>query len=228
MASAKGIKYFFIRKLAKILINGLVWTCRVSVRGARVADDLKKKQVPIIYIYWHRHIFFNVYKFKHTGARPLISLSDDGELISRIAREFGMEPIRGSSSRGGMRAFLKLLKAVQQEKSEILITADGPKGPARQIKDGTLVLAQKTGAAVVPISWYASRVKIFPRTWDKFIIPRPFSRIVFAYDQPLTIPPNLGEEGLTDVKNKLQVTLDDLEKKIIEDYLGKTSDKEDR
>jgi len=228
MASAQAIKYFFIRKLAKILINGLVWTCRVSIRGDRAIADLKKQQVPIVYIYWHRHIFFNVYKFKHTGARPLISLSADGEIISRIAREFGMEPIRGSSSRGGMRAFLKLLKAVRQEKSEILITADGPKGPARQIKDGTLVLAQKTGAAVVPIGWYASRVKIFHKTWDKFIIPRPFSRIVFAYDQPLMIPPDLGEEGLSNLKNRLQETLDNLEKMVIEESLQKAGNKEDR
>jgi len=214
MAFQKKIKYFFIRKAAKAVIISIIKTCKLKIIGHEHVETLRKQKKSIIYAHWHRHIFVTIYRFRNTGARPLISLSGDGEIVSQVAVEFGMNPVRGSSSKGGTRAFLKLLNAIKEDHSEVLITADGPKGPLRQIKDGTIRLAQKTGSVIVPICWHASRVKILKKTWDKFKIPMPFSTITYAYGQPLVIPGNAARDNYPQLKETLKESIDALEKKI--------------
>jgi lysophospholipid acyltransferase (LPLAT)-like uncharacterized protein len=214
MTFRKKIKYFFIRKLVWLLIHLVIKSCKLRITGFETVEKLRKKNIPIIYAYWHRHIFVTIYRFKKTGARPLISLSQDGELISQIAVEFGMNPVRGSSSRGGARAFLALVNTIKENHSEVLITADGPKGPSRQIKDGTIRLAQKTNAVIVPIGWLASREKVFLKTWDKFKIPLPFSKITYAYGEPVVIPADARREDFCELKENLKKAIDELEEKV--------------
>ncbi len=211
MASQKKFKFFLIRKVAKILILAIIKTCRFKIVGYHNIKTLRNKNIPIIYVYWHRHIFVTIYRFKNTGARPLISLSGDGEIVSQVAEEFGMNPVRGSSSKGGARAFIKLLNTIKEDKSEVMITADGPKGPLREIKDGTIRLAQKTGSVIVPICWHGSRVKILEKSWDKFKIPLPFSTIVYAYGTPFEIPVDSSKDDYAHLKAKLKSAVDKLE-----------------
>ena len=215
MGSGQKFKFFFLKKAAKLFIHIIVFTCRKKCTGEEKAENLKNTGKPIIYIFWHRHIFYNIFKFKGTNARPLISFSTDGEIVSQIAEEFGMNPVRGSSSKGGARAFLNMVNAIKSENSEIMITADGPKGPAREIKDGTIHIARKTGAALIPISWYASRVRIFDKSWDKFMIPLPFGKIHFSYGDPVGIPAEISKDEYPKYKKILKTRLDDLEKDII-------------
>ena len=214
MTFRKKIKYFFIRKLVWLLIHLVIKSCKLKITGFETVEELRKQNIPIIYAYWHRHIFVTIYRFKKTGARPLISLSEDGELVSRIAVEFGMNPVRGSSSRGGARAFLALVNSIKENNSEVLITADGPKGPSRQIKDGTIRLAQKTNAVIVPIGWHASREKVFLKTWDKFKIPMPFSKITYGYGEPVVIPADAAREGYDELKENLKKAIDALEEEL--------------
>ncbi len=197
-----------------MLIHAIIKTCKITITGWERIHELKEKSIPIIYAQWHRHIFVTIYRFKNTGARPLISLSEDGELVSRVAVEFSMNPVRGSSSKGGARAFLELVNTIRQDNAEVLITADGPRGPARQIKDGTIRLAQKTGSLIVPIAWHASREKVFEKTWDKFKIPLPFSKIIYAYGQPVVIPRDAPRGEYGRLKEKLKKAIDDLENEI--------------
>lgn len=208
MTSHRIPRYFFLRKTVRILINTVIKTCRMRVIGEAHVQALRASNTPIIYTFWHRHIFVTIFRFKKSGARPLISHSQDGEIVAQVAMEFGMKPVRGSSSSGGARAFLKLLESIKTEKAEILITADGPKGPLREIKDGTILLAQKTGSAIVPICWHASRIKIFKKSWDRFMIPLPFSRITFSYGDPFILPPAVKgekkEQHLDTLKSELQ------------------------
>lgn len=216
MAFPKKIKYFVIRKAAKLLISGIVKTCKLKIVGYEEVKKLREQAVPIIYAYWHRHIFVTIYRFMNTGARPLISLSEDGEIVAQIAIEFGMNPVRGSSSRGGAKAFIKLLNSIKEEKSEVLITADGPKGPAREIKDGVIRLAQKSGSVVVPIAWHADRVKILEKSWDRFKIPLPFGAITYAYGKPIPIPATGSKEDEETWKQRLKEAIDALEKQLEE------------
>jgi len=183
----KKIKLLLLKKMAAAMIRVVVSSSRVKVSGQEAVAALKRQDLPLIYIFWHRHILYVIHQFRNTGARPLISLSSDGELVAAVAEEFGMNPIRGSSSKGGARAFLNMARCVQNERAAVLITADGPKGPARIVKDGAVQLALRTGAFIVPISWSGSRVKILEKSWDRFMIPLPFGRIHFAYGQPLRL-----------------------------------------
>ncbi len=125
-----------------------------------------------------------------------------------------MFPVRGSSSKGGARAFLELVRSVREEKSQVLITADGPKGPARRVKEGTVQLAAKTGAWVVPVSWAATRVKVMEKSWDRFLVPLPFGRIRFAYGQPLRVEPGLDPAAIERTLDDLSARLDLLQQEI--------------
>jgi lysophospholipid acyltransferase (LPLAT)-like uncharacterized protein len=214
MAYRKKIKYFLIRKTAKLLINAIILTCRLKIEGREYVEEARRKEKPIIYAYWHRHIFVTIYRFKKTGARPLISLSEDGELVAQIAEEFGMKPVRGSSSRGGARAFLELVNTIKNDRAEVLITADGPKGPPCRIKDGTIRLAQKTSAVIIPIAWYSSRQKIFEKTWDKFKIPLPFGRITYSYGEPFEVLHRAPREEFDGLKENLKKAIDKLEQEL--------------
>ncbi len=209
MAFLQKIKYFLTKKIIKYFILFTIKTCKINISGEEEIKKLKKNNIPVIHIFWHRHIFFTIYKFRNVGAQPLVSLSKDGELVSNVAEEFGMNPVRGSSSKGGARAFLELTHSIKKNKSEILITADGPKGPPEKIKDGTILLAQKTNSVIVPISWYANRVKIFEKSWDKFLVPLPFSKIYFSFGNPFYI--NKDKNDITELKKELENELKRLE-----------------
>ncbi len=214
MGFRKKLKYFFIRKGAKLLITALVKTSRLKITGYPQVQELRRQGESIIYVYWHRHILVTIHRFKNTGARPLISLSEDGEIVAQVALEFGMNPVRGSSSRGGARAFIGLMNAIKEEKSEVMITADGPKGPPREVKDGTIRLAQKTGSVIVPIGWHATRLKILEKSWDRFKIPKPFGTITYAYGPPFRIPEGTGKEDYPRLRDELKAEIDKLEQQL--------------
>jgi lysophospholipid acyltransferase (LPLAT)-like uncharacterized protein len=214
MTFPRKIKTLLQKKLAKLLIEAIVFCSRVEVSGRENIAALQNKNLPLIYIFWHCHILFVIHQFKNTGARPLISLSSDGELVAAVAEEFGMNPIRGSSSKGGARAFLNMVRSVQKENAQVLITADGPKGPARQLKAGTVQLALKTRAYVIPISWSGSRVKILEKSWDRFLIPLPFGHIHFAYGQPLQVTTAGDEASLQQAADMLAEKLNRLEESL--------------
>ena len=205
------IKYFILKKISRLLICSIIFTCK---KRTVHLFDIEKLTGPSIFLFWHRHIFFIIYKFRKSMARPLISLSKDGELVAQIAVEFGLNPIRGSSSKGGMRAFLALIRTIRQIKNpQILITADGPKGPAKKIKDGIILLAQKTSVPIIPITWNSTRTKIFEKSWDRFMIPLPFSQITFFYGHPIYIPSDLKREDIPAFKLEIEREIRDLEKK---------------
>ena len=213
MGFSRRIKNKILSRLGKWAIFLTIRTCSVTVRGQQDVEAVSPG-TPVIYLFWHCHIFHVIYQFKNRGARPLVSLSEDGELVSGIARKFGMDPVRGSSSKGGARAMLEMISCLREGKGEILITADGPRGPAREIKKGTILLARKTGAMIVPISWYGSRVKIMRKSWDHFMIPLPFSQIRFAFGRPIKI----GDQGVKFWQQELRQTLNDLENGLMAEF----------
>ena len=124
----------------------------------------------------------------------LVSPSEDGEIIARIALGWGFKIIRGSGSHSIVRAWLEMKKELEKG-GELIIVPDGPRGPARRLRPGCLKLAQETGALLVPFSFSASR-KRFLKSWDRFLVFYPFSRIVAVYGRPLTIGENLDDAGL--------------------------------
>ncbi len=119
--------------------------------------------VPLIYMFWHRHILFVIHQFRNCGARPLISLSSDGELVAAVAEEFGMDPVRGSSSKGGARAFLHMARCVRQEKGR---GADHRRRAARarpRGQGGAVQLAAEDGGLRHSHQLGRSRVKVLEK-----------------------------------------------------------------
>lgn len=119
--------------------------------------------------------------------RPLVSQSRDGDLVAYVCNSFGINPFRGSSSRGGMKAILGMKQQIESG-GRVAISPDGPRGPLRSIQPGITYLAQKSQAQIVPISFGARKHWVFG-SWDEFVVPKPFNRISVVYGPPLTIGP---------------------------------------
>jgi lysophospholipid acyltransferase (LPLAT)-like uncharacterized protein len=113
------------------------------------------------------------------------SRSRDGELVARWIRRFGLEPVRGSSTRGGGEA-LRLLTRALRSGHEVVVVPDGPKGPREVLKPGVIALARLTGAPIVPMALGASREWRL-RSWDEFRIPKPFARCVMRFGEPIYV-----------------------------------------
>ena len=135
---------------------------------------------------WHNRLLLISYVLKRfTPHRPgagLISASRDGDLVTDLTERFGFDVVRGSSSRLGASAILELT-AVLASGRDVLITPDGPRGPAYDLGPGIIFLAQKSGAAVVPINMeYSAYWRV--KSWDKFILPRPFAKVRVIFGPP--------------------------------------------
>ncbi len=133
---------------------------------------------------WHGQIIPLSYAFRNRGVKILVSQSRDGEFITRAIGKLGFGTIRGSSSRGGAKALLKIIEELDDD-ARIAITPDGPKGPGYVVKEGIAMAAIKSGAPVVPVIVDAKNA-IRLKSWDSFTIPLPFSKVDIFVKEPMT------------------------------------------
>jgi lysophospholipid acyltransferase (LPLAT)-like uncharacterized protein len=129
-----------------------------------------------------------------SGLKILISRHRDGELITRTVRHFGLETVRGSSTRGGIAGIKGLARALQ-EGYDVCIAPDGPRGPRCKVQPGVIQLARITGFPVFPFTFSAFPRKVLS-SWDRFIIPYPFSRGVFVFGEPISVDRAATEEEI--------------------------------
>lgn len=142
---------------------------------------------------------------------PLISPSQDGEIVAQIVARWGYRILRGSSSHSIIRAWNEMKRELLQG-GELIIVPDGPRGPDRKLKPGCLKLAQETGAYLVPFTFSASRKKIF-QTWDRFLLFYPFSKVVVLIGQPLAIDSGITEDELEKERQKVESLMVELDEK---------------
>lgn len=135
---------------------------------------------------WHGRMLYFPPLYYRQRFTILVSHSKDGEFVSRVLQCFGAHVTRGSSSRGGAKALREIVRKVRSGYHAAL-TPDGPRGPRYHVQPGIVAVAQKTGAAIVPVTYSARWKKVF-RSWDAFLMPLPFSRIVVIYGQPIYVP----------------------------------------
>jgi lysophospholipid acyltransferase (LPLAT)-like uncharacterized protein len=121
-------------------------------------------------------------KKKHYG---LAGLNRDGELISKVGNQLGWKILRGSSSKGGSRIFIEIVKILRQPSTLIGITPDGPRGPEKIPKAGVIKAAQKTGAIIIPVSSISTKNWKFVN-WHTFFLEKPFGKIYLKYGKPIT------------------------------------------
>jgi lysophospholipid acyltransferase (LPLAT)-like uncharacterized protein len=161
-----------------------------------------------IFTFWHGRIFPATYYWRHRGIVVMTSMNLDGEAIAQCIRRFGFGAARGSSSRGGFRALAEMIRDIRNGR-DTAFTIDGPRGPRYVAKQGPVLLAMKTGAAIFCFHISMKR-KIQLRSWDEFQIPLPFTQAVVLKAAPLWAPPDSTEEELREIHQKMQQVLDDL------------------
>jgi len=162
---------------------GRTWRIRVANGEALAAARASGRG--FVFSLWHGHLLPLLWHHRGEGVVVLISEHRDGELVARAAASLGFGLIRGSTTRGAGRALISMVRTLQEGK-EIAITPDGPKGPARRYAPGALVAAQRADALILPVVAVADRAWRL-RSWDRFMIPKPFSRITVAYGEPAKV-----------------------------------------
>jgi len=165
--------------------------------------------VPIIWIFWHNCLFCApLTKKQFSGTAPataLASASRDGAIIESMVTSFGVKTVRGSSSRRGVAALIALKKALAAGE-HLFITPDGPRGPRYHLQPGVVKLAQSSGAPIVPVRFYHSsswRLK----SWDRFHIPKPFSKVVINISDAIHVPSKIDKNDFETYRKKVEDAL---------------------
>ncbi len=183
-------------QLAWILVGGLNRCCRFSYLQAPYFERRRKgESVRCLYAIWHESLWHIAYAFRRQGLHALVSQHSDGEIIARTLQRFGFNLVRGSSTRGGARALLELARIASQTSDDIVVTVDGPKGPAREVKEGLLYVASRSGLPIVPVAVVASRAWR-ERSWDRLVIGKPFARVVISQGEEIRVPSTADRESL--------------------------------
>ena len=159
-----------------------------------------------IYCFWHQCVLPCAFYFRSTHATILISQSFDGELITRTLELFGFRTVRGSSSRGGREGLLALSR-VLDEGVPAIFTADGPRGPIYKSKPGPIKLAQMTDAPIGSFHLQPEKAWIM-RSWDRFLVPRPFTRIAVSWGAWTAVPEATSAAGLEAKREQLDLALE--------------------
>ena len=193
--------------LVTALIRGLGFTLRIRVQDVAGYWDPQRK-TPIIAAAWHNRILalpIAYARHRKRGNRPLVvltSTSRDGGLLASVVGRFGIGAVRGSSSRRGAAAVLQLARELARD-SDVIITPDGPRGPRYTLGPGIVFLAQKTGSPMVWVDVTYSRYWEL-RSWDRFRIPKPFSRVEITLRHMGVLEPASTEEVFEADRLRLQ------------------------
>ncbi len=199
-------------------------TCKKEIIRPREVEEYEASGKPIIYVLWHGRIFPMGFSTPKRGRKiyTVISRHGDGQLISYVIRMMGIKGIRGSTDRkvgehkkgfpskdrGGTYVIRRSI-ALLEEGAAVIITPDGPRGPRFVYKANSVKIASEAKAAIVPVSFSASSAKIF-NSWDKFLLPMPFSTIKIKSGNLKLIPQNVSDEEVEKYGKELQDELNNL------------------
>ena len=204
------------QRLAAALIYGLIRavsaTIRYEWRDTSGLLSIDKNQ-SVIFCVWHNRLALclEVYRVFFPGIqRPsklaaMVSASRDGGLLARVLEHYGVQPVRGSTSRRGRQALLELVSWAERG-YDLAITPDGPRGPCYTVQEGVIALAQLTGRPILPVSYNLSW-KISVKSWDRFQIPLPFTKCVMHLTPPIQVPREITEEEREKLRAEVEARL---------------------
>ena len=193
---------------------GRSWRIEVA-EGSAVLDRVLQEKRPHILSCWHNRSVLAAYFLRRFLADQglditlLASQSRDGELVTRTVAGWGIKTVRGSTTRGGREAMRGIYRAITQNASSPLVVPDGPKGPLYGFKAGALVLAQMSGAPILLFGFAAAKSWRL-KSWDRLIVPKPFTRVTVVVAEPEYFPRELSSEALEAERLRLQNHLDEL------------------
>ena len=189
--------YWFIRLVGP--------TLRVCVSHEEGAQPTLGER-PLIASFWHACMIPATYMCRNLGVRVMSSNSYDGEYMGRIIRKFGFVAVKGSSSRNAVRALLGLRRALE-EGWTVAFTLDGPRGPRYKVKPGPVALARSSGVPLTMFHMAVDRAWVL-NTWDRLIIPKPFSRVLMRFGKLIPVPSDASDAELERYQQELQDSLD--------------------
>ncbi len=167
-------------RLGVVFVRLLAMTWRIRTHGAEVVAALRAARQPIVFTAWHGQMLPLVWQHRRQGVAVLISEHRDGAIIAGIATALGFRTVRGSTYRGAERALVGLVRELR-DGHDVAVTPDGPRGPAGHFAPGALIAAQRAGAPIVSVGVGVTRAWRL-KSWDGFLIPKPFARVTIAYD----------------------------------------------
>jgi lysophospholipid acyltransferase (LPLAT)-like uncharacterized protein len=193
-------------------IRGYSRTFRLKVENEHIWMDHMGNGGAFVLCCWHQQFFSAIRHFQNYRRycpALMISKSTDGEIIAGVAKRTGWDPVRGSSSRGGKDALTAMIEKLKERKIAAHIV-DGPRGPIGKIKPGAIRLAQMGGAVIVPFYTSADRAWHF-NSWDRFMIPKPFSKVTLRYGNIFPVNQTMSEEEFEQQRLNLEkIMLDGL------------------
>ena len=206
-------KFSLRRRIGLALITAAGWVLvrligptlryRVEIeRGGPPTDRVE----PGIYVFWHRCCIPALYHFRYRNIAVMTSSSFDGEYIARIIEKFGYRAVRGSSTRGGVRALLGMHTELEEGRS-VAFTIDGPRGPRYVAKPGPVLLARNTQLPIIAFHTAVERTWVL-NSWDGFMIPKPFSRVLLKISALIAVPSDADHAALDRYHADMQAALD--------------------
>lgn len=210
----KVIKQDILRILGNQFLHGAVSvlckTVKLNIKNAEKTDTLIKDGQNIVFAFWHGTMLIPWFLQRDKNFSSLVSQSKDGDLLANVLTKWNYHIERGSSHKGGKEA-LEMLVEKANNKYSISITPDGPTGPARILKAGAVIIAQRSAIPLVLCGVAYKKKYVFEKSWDKFEIPKLFSKINVVYSDPIYIGNELDREevskiidGCSSMLNKLQ------------------------
>ena len=203
--TVREVRFRLLSWLAASLVRLLGHTLRIRAENEESFLENRKRGQPVIFAFWHSRILLLTYIHRNQGIAVLVSEHRDGEYIARIIERMGFGTSRGSSTRGGVKGLKGLVRAAR-DGHDLAFTPDGPRGPPRRLKPGTLVAARLTGAPIVPIAVGGPRVWRLG-SWDSHVVPKPFSRITVRYGEPIVVPRDASEADIARIGADLEALL---------------------
>lgn len=194
--------------LGHALTGTLFATVRFRVENEEAFLRFRRAGTPVIFVLWHCHLLPLVQRHRRTGVVALVSEHSDGEYVTQVIQRKGFATVRGSSTRGGTRGLRGLIRAARAGR-DLTVTADGPRGPAGVVKPGVLFAARSSGLPLVPVAAGASSAWRLA-SWDRFLVPRPFSTVRVAYGPPRLVSPHADRAQLDAFADELARELDRL------------------
>lgn len=183
----------FLASLATFIVHALGLTWRVRYEGGEEWAALRAEGKPVILAVWHGELLPLVWGHRNEPISILVSTHADGEIITRVLMSLGFDTVRGSSSRGGARALLEMVRLLRDGR-DLAITPDGPRGPRRVFAAGAAVAAMRAGAPVVGVGALVNSAWQL-RSWDRLVIPKPFARVTIRYAPPTYVEASSSKEA---------------------------------
>lgn len=201
----------FLSTAAWLLMTAIGATLRVRLVKGEALSRLQQEGRGVLLVCWHGRVFVPAYFMRGRGVRVLVSLSRDGEFAAQLLRRLGFCPVRGSTSRGSIRALLSAARVLGRGHT-LAVTPDGPRGPSRQVSLGTIHLAALSQCPIIPVGVGVTRRKHL-RSWDQYVLPYPFSTSVLFFGDPVFVARHMTAHEVEEKRQEVAEAISRLEVK---------------